>query len=64
MIASGNGAIKDALYEAVERLQHHPYGNLSERLQTWLERDTEALRGIKERNNENIVSNRPCVRYG
>lgn len=64
MIASRNEAAQDALYEAVERLQHHPYGNLSERLQTWLERDTGALRGIKERNNENTISNRPCVRYG
>lgn len=27
MIASRNEADRDALYEAVERLQHHPYGN-------------------------------------
>ena len=64
MIASRKEASQDALYEAVERLQHHPYGNLSERLQTWLQSDTEALRGIRERNNENIISNSPCVRYG
>lgn len=37
---------------AIRRLEVHPYGNLSERYQKWLERDTQALRAIRKLNDE------------
>lgn len=37
---------------ATERLIHHPYGNLSERYERWTQSDTQALRAMRNRNNE------------